>query len=179
MQMNGQGPFDSLTGNKAFKDLVNKFINLIDTLGSSGNPLAQVYTTLLGAAAVPVVTAFFTTIGSAAAKVTTLFVTTIGSQAAKATTIFAVNAEIDELKMDAAGADASTGVATLVGGTVTVNSEAIAAMRSASVMPPVFERSGCSMVIDAVLDHAVELEARVVVLAGGERHAAEARRAVA
>ena len=30
--------------------------------------------------------------------------------------------------------------------------EAMAAMRSPSVTPPVFERSGCRIVIDAVLD---------------------------
>ena len=53
------------------------------------------------------------------------------------------------------------------------HADAMAAMRSASVTPPVFDRSGCRIVIDAIVDDARELEARVVVLAGGERHAPE------
>jgi len=44
------------------------------------------------------------------------------------------------------------------------HADASAAMRRASVTPPVFERSGW------ILDHPRELEARVVILAGGERH---------
>lgn len=52
---------------------------------------------------------------------------------------------------------------------------ASAAMRSPSVMPPVFDRSGCQMRIAPSASAPLEIETRVVILARRQRHAGQAR----
>lgn len=133
--MDGQDPFQDPQGNQAFKRLVNKVINLIETLGSAGNELTQIFVTSIGSAAAKVTNSFFTNIGTAAAPVTLAFFTTVGSAAAKITTLWAATVNslaspglaayfadlyANDVKTNQTGAAAVGGLATLVAGTVTV-----------------------------------------------------------